>query len=62
MQTTTERARSKDMHSPASREEVRKLVLKLRWMGMEDEAIKLGEELAEAAPMECPLIEPRDTD
>lgn len=42
--------------------ELRGRILKLRWIGMEDEALELSEKLADAAPLDCPLIEPRDTD
>jgi hypothetical protein len=60
MQIMTESATS--AQSLASCTRLRGQILKLRWMGMEDEALELSERLAESAPLVCPLIEPRDTD
>ena len=42
--------------------EMRKLIIKLRWIGMEEEAERLSDTLARSAPSECPLFGPRDTD
>lgn len=42
--------------------EMRKLILKLRWIGLDDEAERLSESLAEFAPVDCPIMGPRETD
>ncbi len=42
--------------------EMRKLILKLRWIGMEDEAQRLSTALALCAPADCVPMDPRDTD
>lgn len=55
------RNRSPKTQSGASAE-LRGRILKLRWIGMEDEALELSEKLADEAALDCPLIEPRDTD
>ncbi len=62
MRTTIGHTRAATAHPHASREELRGLILQLRWMGMEDEALELSERLGESAALDCPLIEPRDTD
>ena len=48
-----------DRLQPDDAEEARKLVLKLRWIGMEEEARRLSETLDSGA---CPFVEPRETD
>ena len=62
MQTNAEFASALAARSCASRNELRRRILKLRWIGMEDEALELSEKLADAAPLESPLIEPLETD
>ena len=42
--------------------ELRKLIIKLRWIGMESEAENLSHRLAEIAPQACAFGEPRETD
>ncbi len=42
--------------------EIRKLILKLRWIGMESEADRLGHLLAKVDPTDCAPMEPRETD
>jgi hypothetical protein len=42
--------------------EIRKLILKLRWIGMEEEAERLSRSLAEFATAECQVLGPRETD
>jgi hypothetical protein len=42
--------------------EIRKLILKLRWIGMEEEAERLSASLAEFATAECQVMGPRETD
>jgi hypothetical protein len=41
-----------------------KLIRKLRWIGMDEEALKLQQELTlrEAAPADCVVATPRETD
>jgi hypothetical protein len=49
--------------SPASMpEEMRKLILKLRWIGLDEEAERLSATLARIAPSACSFMGPRDTD
>lgn len=43
-------------------EEVRKLILKLRWIGMDEEADRLNATLAGLIPAQCTFMGPRDTD
>lgn len=62
MQMSAEFASAQAAWSCVSRNELRGRILKLRWIGMEDEALELSEMLADAAPLECPLIEPLETD
>lgn len=50
------------LRPPADPDELRKLVLKLRWIGMESEAEILCDHLARTAPADCVLIAPCDTD
>ncbi len=47
---------------PTSPAEFKKLILKLRWIGLEDEAICLHARLARLAPGECAALWPRETD
>ena len=42
--------------------ELRKLIVKLRWIGMESEAENIRHRLAEIAPQACAFGEPRETD
>ncbi len=62
MQIVTHFSNATTAQSRTSNTDLRGRILKLRWMGMEDEALELSEKLAEAVPLDCPLIEPRDTD
>jgi hypothetical protein len=43
-------------------EEMRKLILKLRWIGLDEEAERLSATLARIAPSACSFMGPRDTD
>ncbi len=47
---------------PESPVELKKLILKLRWIGLENDAILLHARLAELAPGECAGLWPRETD
>ena len=62
MQTVSDVSATKNVTATAQPAEVRKLILKLRWIAMEEEADRLSESLARAATIECPLMGPRDTD
>jgi hypothetical protein len=62
MRITTEFPNASRAQPSGSNAELRGRILKLRWIGMDDEALELSEKLADAAPLGCPLIEPRDTD
>lgn len=42
--------------------DLRNLILKLRWMGSETEAIRLHARLADIAPGDCAVLWPIDTD
>ena len=42
--------------------EIRKLILKLRWIGMDGEADRLCHMLARVAPSDCAPMDPRETD
>lgn len=46
----------------ASADDLRKRILHLRWMGLEDEAERLCILLAQTAVPDAILIEPRETD
>jgi len=50
------------LRPPAKPDELRKLVLKLRWIGMESEADMLSDHLARTAPADCVLVAPCETD
>jgi hypothetical protein len=50
------------LRPPAETDELRKLVLKLRWIGMESEAEILSNHLAKTAPADCVFVAPCDTD
>ena len=54
----------KQMHVPApvTTDEIRKMVLKLRWIGHEAEAEQLRQRLDAAVPGEFVAIGPPDTD
>ena len=47
---------------PSDPRDLRMLVLKLRWMGLDSEAERLTRVLMRTAPAECSLIGPIDTD
>jgi hypothetical protein len=42
--------------------DIRKIMLKLRWIGLEDEAETLHRHLRVVAPGQCVAMEPPDTD
>ena len=42
--------------------DIKKMIVKLRWIGMEDEAELMSAELLRVAPAECLLLGPLDTD
>jgi hypothetical protein len=62
MQITTDFSDATAAQSRTSNTNLRGRILKLRWMGMEDEAPEMSQWLAKAVPLDCPLIDPRDTD
>jgi hypothetical protein len=47
---------------PAAPVDLKHLIIKLRWMGMEGDALKLHRILASIAPGECAALWPMDTD
>lgn len=62
MQLISEVRVQRYMSGSTSVSDLRSLVLKLRWIGLDTEAESLGEELVEMVPAICPLIGPRETD
>ncbi len=62
MLTAQEVAAKNSLPVPASPAELKKLILKLRWIGHEDEAISLHARLARLAHGEGADLWPRDTD
>ena len=62
MQTISEMTVRRAVATASEPGEMRKLILKLRWIGMEEEADRLSESLARLAPADCPVMGPRDTD
>jgi hypothetical protein len=47
---------------PANRSELRALIIKLRWIGQEEEAEGLACRLSDAAPQEAAILWARETD
>ncbi len=62
MQSISEATVDKTVPALSRPAEIKKLILKLRWIGMEEEAERLSATLAELATDECPVMGPRDTD
>jgi len=62
MHAITQLATSPDVPAPSEPVEFRTLILKLRWMGMDDAAERLLHALSHLATVECPEIGPYDTE
>jgi hypothetical protein len=42
--------------------DIKKMIVKLRWIGMDEEAVLMSAELLRISPAECPQPGPLDTD
>ena len=62
MRRISEMTAEKTAPAAAKPAEIRKLILKLRCIGMEEEAERLSASLAEFATAECQVMGPRETD
>jgi hypothetical protein len=62
MRRISEMTAEKNVPAGLKPAEIRKLILKLRWIGMEEEAERLSASLAEFATAECHVMGPRETD
>jgi len=58
MHTAMQSATGSRIPAPLEPVEIRTLILKLRWMGMDDQAGRLLDALAHLATIECPEIGP----
>jgi hypothetical protein len=62
METPVEQQKRPFAPTESTADDMVKLVRKLRWMGMDDEAEQLLRELRAKEPADCVLAAPRDTD
>jgi hypothetical protein len=62
MSSSTGSESSQSRLIPADPKAISKLIVKLRWIGLDREAERLSARLAQTAPEQCRMIGPHDTD
>ena len=62
MQNNSDNNNQEQGPNSSNSDQMHKLILKLRWIGMDDEAEELSARLAETDPDDHPIMEPRETD